>query len=89
MVRPEDELTSESGSSDSESIGRPDSEGWEDAEPDEEIVAVKDFFTDKTFPDAPSMIKYAATEHDFDFMKIANNFGGCVFLSWQGRQIEQ
>lgn len=73
MVRPEDDLSSQSSD---ESIVRPDSEGWEDAEPDEEIVQVKDFFSDKTFPDAKSMIEYAATEHDFDFLKIANNFGG-------------
>ena len=74
MGRPEDDLSSHS--SDSESIARPDSEGWEDAEPDEEVVQVKDFFSEKTFPDALSMIKYAAAEHDFDFLKIAKTLGG-------------
>jgi len=74
MTRPEDDSNSES--SDSESIPRPDSEGWEDAEPDEEVVQVKDFFSDKTFPDAASMIEYAKTEHGFDFLKIAKDLGG-------------
>lgn len=82
MVRTEDDLSSQSSD---DSIVRPDSEGWEDAEPDEEVVQVKDFFSDKTFPDAKSMIKYAATEHGFDFLKIANNFGGCVLLMDQVR----
>ena len=79
MVRPEDDSSSQSSHSD-ESIARPDSEGWEDAEPDEEILQFKDFFSDKTFPDATSMIEYAATEHGFDFLKVTKDFGGCVCL---------
>jgi protein arginine N-methyltransferase 3 len=49
-----------------------DSEGWEDAEPDEnQDIPVKDFFSDKTFPNAASMIKHAAEQYHFDFLHIA------------------
>lgn len=66
-------------SSSEDSIPRPDSEGWEDAEPDEEVLQIKDFFSDKTFPDAASMIKFCATEHNFDFLKTTKNLGRHIF----------
>lgn len=78
-----DRLDSDTSSEGTASIARPDSEGWEDAEPDEEVVQVKDFFSDKTFPDATSMIKYCAAEHGFDFLKVVQDFGGYVSFLWR------
>lgn len=73
----EDDVSSTSSSEDE--LEREDSEGWEDAEPDEEIVNVKDFFSDETFPDAPAMIKYCKEKHGFDFLDAYKKLGGCVF----------
>lgn len=75
--RPEDDFSSSSSEG---SLDRPDSEGWEDQEPDAENVQIKDFFSDKVFPDAVSMIQYAAEQHGFDFVKIVKEFG--VFKSY-------
>lgn len=72
---------SESNSSDNtESLLREDSEGWEDAEPDEEVLHVKDFFSDATFPNAKSMIEFCKKEHGFDFLKLQQSFGVYVGL---------
>lgn len=64
----------------SEDLLRSDSEGWEDAELDEETLEIKDFFSDKIFPDAMSMIEYCAEKHDIDFLKLQKDFGGYVCL---------
>jgi len=80
MVRDDIESSDASSTSSIDELLREDSEGWEDAEPEEnEEIQVKDFFSDQTFPDAASMIKYAAEQHNFDFLKITKDFGG--FLS--------
>jgi protein arginine N-methyltransferase 3 len=77
MVRDDIESSDASSTSSIDELLREDSEGWEDAEPEEnEEIQVKDFFSDKTFPDAASMIKYAAEQHNFDFLKITKDFGG-------------
>ncbi|KAG9820550.1 S-adenosyl-L-methionine-dependent methyltransferase, partial [Aureobasidium melanogenum] len=76
MVRDDIESSDASSTSSIEELLREDSEGWEDAEPEEnEEIHVKDFFSDKTFPDAAEMIKYAAEQHNFDFLKITKDFG--------------
>ena len=67
-----------SSSESSEDLLREDSEGWEDAEPDEEVLQIKDFFSEATFPDAPSMVRYSADTHGVDFMNIQKEFGGYV-----------
>ncbi|KAF4554361.1 Ribosomal protein arginine N-methyltransferase rmt3-like protein [Elsinoe fawcettii] len=54
---------------------RQDSEGWEDVEPDVETIEVKDFFSDKTFPDVKSMLEYCKTEHGFDFAQTQRSLG--------------
>jgi len=64
----------------SEDLLREDSEGWEDAELDEEKLEIKDFFSDKIFPDAMSMIKHCAEKHDIDFLKLQKEFGVYVNL---------
>jgi len=64
----------------SEDLLREDSEGWEDAELDEEKLEIKDFFSDKIFPDAMSMIKHCASQHDVDFLKLQKKFGVYVNL---------
>ncbi|KAI5209926.1 S-adenosyl-L-methionine-dependent methyltransferase [Aureobasidium subglaciale] len=75
MVQDDIHSSDASSTSSIDELLREDSEGWEDAEPEEnEEIQVKDFFSDKTFPDAASMIKYAAEQHNFDFLKIAKNF---------------
>ena len=76
MVRDDIDSSDASSTSSIDELLREDSEGWEDAEPEEEEqIQVKDFFSDKTFPDAASMIKYAAEQHNFDFLKITKDFG--------------
>jgi protein arginine N-methyltransferase 3 len=76
MVHNNIDSSDASSTSSIDELLREDSEGWEDAEPEEEEqIQVKDFFSDKTFPDAASMIKYAAEQHDFDFLKITRDFG--------------
>ncbi|THY10319.1 S-adenosyl-L-methionine-dependent methyltransferase [Aureobasidium pullulans] len=76
MVRDDIDSSDASSTSSIDELLREDSEGWEDAEPEEnEDIQVKDFFSDKTFPDAASMIKYAAEQHNFDFLKITKDFG--------------
>lgn len=77
MVRDDIESSDASSTSSIDELLREDSEGWEDAEPEEnEEIQVKDFFSEKTFPDAASMIKYASEQHNFDFLKITKDFGG-------------
>jgi len=76
----------DSSSEGTEDLLREDSEGWEDAEPDEEDLQVKDFFSDKIFPDALSMIKYCAENHGLDFIRIRKDFGGYVCLSLRARK---
>ena len=69
-------LDNDSGSSEAtEDVLREDSEGWEDAEPDEESIQVKDFFSDETFPDALSMVQSCAKNHGFDFLKTQQTLG--------------
>ncbi|THW22427.1 S-adenosyl-L-methionine-dependent methyltransferase [Aureobasidium pullulans] len=76
MVRDDIDSSDASSTSSIDELLREDSEGWEDAEPEEnEDIQVKDFFSDKTFPDAAYMIKYAAEQHNFDFLKITKDFG--------------
>lgn len=84
MVRDDIDSSDASSTSSIDELLREDSEGWEDAEPEEnEEIQVKDFFSDKTFPDAASMIKYAAEQHNFDFLKIAKEFGEFFFdIKW-------
>ena len=69
----------DSSSDSSEDILRQDSEGWEDAELDEEVLQVKDFFSDKIFPDALSMINYCTQTHGFDFLRTRKDLG--VYVS--------
>ena len=73
LKRPVDDDTSSSEAT--EDALREDSEGWEDAEPDEEILQVKDFFSDATFPDALSMVQSCAQNLDFDFLKTQQTLG--------------
>ena len=76
----------DSSSEGTEDLLREDSEGWEDAEPDIEDLRVKDFFSDKIFPDALSMMKYCAENHGLDFVTIQKEFGGCVCPSLRARK---
>lgn len=74
-----DRTLDDSSSSDESEI-RPDSEGWEDAEPDEEVVQIKDFFSDTTFPDALSMIEYCSHHHGLDFLSTQQRLGVYVLF---------
>lgn len=79
MARDDIDSSDASSTSSIDELLREDSEGWEDAEPEEnEEIHVKDFFSDKTFSNAAEMIKYAAEQHNFDFLKITKDFGGYV-----------
>lgn len=71
---------SESDDSDSR-----DSEGWNDAEDDEEETPeVISLLDDRVFPDVMSMLAHCKEKHSFDFLgirqKLQLDFHGCVKL---------
>jgi len=78
-----DDLDDTDSSDASDDLLREDSEGWEDAEPDEEKIQVKDFFSDAVFPDAKAMVKHCTETHGLDFSQLIEHFGGYVFVRSQ------
>ncbi|KAK4627282.1 Ribosomal protein arginine N-methyltransferase rmt3 [Fulvia fulva] len=49
---------------------RPDSEGWEDAEDDTEVLSIKCLLCDEKFPTAQAMSEHCAKTHDFDLVSV-------------------
>lgn len=49
---------------------RPDEDGWEDAEEDQEDIVVVSLFDDKTFKSVQEMLAHCKDEHGFDFTAV-------------------
>ncbi|KAF1813624.1 protein methyltransferase [Eremomyces bilateralis CBS 781.70] len=68
-------MSSVSSDSESDILDPRADEGWEDVEPEEEIISVKSFFDDRWFPDVKSMLEYCKQEHGFDFSDVRKRLG--------------
>lgn len=56
-----------------EDVSIADSEGWQDAEPDQvEDIQIKDFFSDETFTNVQSMLDNCKTQYSLDVRAIIN-----------------
>lgn len=53
---------------------------WKDTETDEEKVKVVNLFGPETFDSVHSMLKHCKDVHHFDFVKVRNDLGVCVFF---------
>lgn len=75
--RENDDLSSE-GSADGLDV-RPDSEGWEDENPDEDVesVAVKCLLCEESFGGAKAMVEHCKGAHRFDFLAVQRELGAC------------
>lgn len=65
-----------SGSSEaSDLLDMKDEEGWEDAEPDNEVTQFISLLDDEVFPDIMSMLDHCKAKYHFDFLEIRQNLG--------------
>lgn len=68
-----------SSSESSEILDLEDDEGWEDTELDEEKSKAISLFGEDAFDDVRSMLQHCKDNHQFDLVKVRNEFGVCVF----------
>ena len=59
-----------------EFLAEEDDEGWEDAEPEEEIVQITCLFGPDQFSDVRSMIQHCKDKHHFDIVSLKDKLGG-------------
>jgi type I protein arginine methyltransferase len=80
----EQQVSASSGSETSDVLNLKDDEGWEDVEPEEEQEKIFSLLDNEVFPDVASMLAHCKKKHDFDFLKIRENFAldfyGCIKL---------
>jgi hypothetical protein len=50
-------------------------EGWEDLEPDVEVLTVKSLFDETVFADVRTMLQYCHDKYGFNFLKVRKEFG--------------
>ena len=62
-------------SSTSDPLDTRDDEGWEDLENDEESIAFRSLFDERSFSTAQDMLAYCRDTHDFDIWKLRQEFG--------------
>jgi len=52
-----------------------DDEGWEDAQPDEEIISLTCLFGPTQFNNIHSLLQHCKDTHDFDLVSLKAKFG--------------
>lgn len=62
----------------SDELNLDDDEEWRDAESDEEKVHFMSLFGEETFDSIHSMLKHCKTVHNFDLVKLRDDFGVCA-----------
>jgi protein arginine N-methyltransferase 3 len=73
---PERQYASSSGSSEaSDPLDMRDEEGWEDAEPDNEVTQFVSLFDKEVFTDITSMLEYCKSKYNFHFLAVRQRLG--------------
>lgn len=72
--------TSDSDSSVSNPLDNDNDEGWDDVEPDDELLTFLSLFDEKTFPNVIDMLHYCKAQYNFDIWAIRKGLSGSVFL---------
>lgn len=74
------ERTCSSSSENTDKLNLDEDQDWKDTETDEEQVKVVSLFGLETFDSVHSMLKHCKDVHHFDFVKVRNDLGVCVFF---------
>ena len=71
-------MDAESDPSGTGSADAKNEDGWEDVEPDVDERTFKSLFDDKWFDDITQMLKYDKEIHDFDYVRLKNQYSRCI-----------
>jgi type I protein arginine methyltransferase len=66
---------SSSGSSEGDILDLKDDEGWEDAEPEEEVDTFISLLDDEVFTDIMQMLNHCKEKHNFNFLELRQRLG--------------
>ena len=72
--------SSDNDSSVSDPLDNRNDEGWEDVEPDDELLTVVSLFDEKTFPNVIDMLHYCKDNYNFDIWAVRRHLCEHLFL---------
>ena len=74
------ERSSSSSSENTDKLNLDEDRDWKDTETDEENIQVVSLFGLETFDSVHSMLEHCKGVHHFDFVKVRNELGVCIFF---------
>ncbi len=78
---PPGRMSTSSGSSENtDKLNLEDDQEWKDAESDEEKIQYVSLFGKETFDSVHAMLKHCKTAHQFDFVKVRDELGVCLYI---------
>lgn len=72
--------SSSSENTDKYKLNLDEDQDWKDTETDEENIQVVSLFGLETFDSVHSMLEHCKDVHHFDFVKVRNELGVCIFF---------